>query len=139
VRQGNYLSTGVIFESSNRCRHSVFTDYFGDEIPSCVDKCDCCVDAKAVQKKIDQFHIMSARTSTSMRMSKAGDDLDLYGGGRAGQQRYKFARKSILANKNFRGALAILNICLRALFFKGRRDFDSGHTIVNYIFFLQGI
>jgi len=65
----------------------VFTDYFGDDTPECEDKCDSCVDPKAVQKKIDQFYIMSARTTTSMRTSKFGDDLDLYGGGKAGQQK----------------------------------------------------
>jgi ATP-dependent DNA helicase Q5 len=71
----------------SRCRHSVFTDYFGDETPECIDKCDCCVNPKAVQKKIDHYQVASVRSRTSIRSAKYDDDGDLYGGGRGGQQK----------------------------------------------------
>ncbi|XP_059484935.1 ATP-dependent DNA helicase Q5-like [Neocloeon triangulifer] len=67
-----------------KCRHAVFTDYFGDELPECKNKCDCCVNPKAVQKKINDFETRSMRFRTSI--GKSGGDIDdeLYGGGRAG-------------------------------------------------------
>ncbi|CAB3379093.1 Hypothetical predicted protein [Cloeon dipterum] len=76
----------VQYCENSKCRHSVFTDFFGDDPPECVDKCDCCVNAKAVEKKIADFRMKSTKTGGGIGKADSYD-ADLYGGGRAGLKR----------------------------------------------------
>lgn len=39
-----------------RCRHKLFSDYFGDPAPECIEKCDACKNPKSLQKALDFFH-----------------------------------------------------------------------------------
>ena len=71
-----------------QCRHAVFSRYFGDSIPTCVDKCDVCRSPKAVETALEQYSSCTLR-SKSYRTGplQIGDSSDLYGGGRQGQKR----------------------------------------------------
>ena len=41
------FSTMVKFcETADKCRHSVFSEFFGDKVRLCEDKCDICSDPK---------------------------------------------------------------------------------------------
>lgn len=69
-----------------KCRHAVFSLYFGDEIPNCDKKCDVCKSSSAVDKLIQNFYSVIVRGT---QISSRNDHFDdsLYGGGRAGQKR----------------------------------------------------
>lgn len=69
------------------CRHGVFAEFFGDDTPPCKTQCDACKDAAFVKQEIESFQVKSARYSTVLRM--AGDDEELYGGGRKGLKQEK--------------------------------------------------
>lgn len=38
-----------------RCRHAQFAAYFGDEPPSCVNRCDVCVDPAKVSQLLTGY------------------------------------------------------------------------------------
>ncbi|KAK7863998.1 hypothetical protein R5R35_000105 [Gryllus longicercus] len=69
-----------------KCRHGVFSLYFGDNLPQCNKKCDVCKNPTAVEKSIENFY---SAIVTGSRFSISGNDYDndLYGGGRVGQKR----------------------------------------------------
>ncbi|GLG96231.1 Uncharacterized protein GBIM_03048 [Gryllus bimaculatus] len=73
-------------KSTVRCRHGVFSLYFGDNLPQCNKKCDVCKNPTAVEKSIENFY---SAIVTGSRFSISGNDYDndLYGGGRVGQKR----------------------------------------------------
>ncbi|XP_041988091.1 ATP-dependent DNA helicase Q5-like [Aricia agestis] len=73
-----------------RCRHKTFADYFGDETPRCVDRCDACADERGVRRALEQHmrRAMSARLTTGLIAQDAeAEDPDLYGGGRVAAAR----------------------------------------------------
>lgn len=72
---------------SLRCRHLLFSHYFGDQAPDCKQRklCDVCKDAKAAEKKLETFHKLSLNSFTS-KMDVDFDSSDLYEGGRPGMQ-----------------------------------------------------
>lgn len=74
-------------ETAN-CRHAVFSRYFGDSIPQCVDKCDVCANKKLVEKAIDDFHQNKLKGKNYIAGPlKKFDEASLYGEGRGGQKR----------------------------------------------------
>ena len=44
-----------IFLGGQQCRHSVFSQFFGDKVRDCEEKCDVCSDPKGVKKKIEEY------------------------------------------------------------------------------------
>ncbi|XP_047989797.1 ATP-dependent DNA helicase Q5-like [Leguminivora glycinivorella] len=70
-----------------RCRHKTFADFFGEEAPKCVDRCDVCADERAVRRALDQHQrrAMSARLQGGLVSNV--DPAQLYGEGRYGQMR----------------------------------------------------
>lgn len=68
---------------SLRCRHLLFSAYFGDKPPDCKknDLCDVCKDGKKAEKKLEIFHQLSMSGFTS-KMDVDYDTSDLYEGGR---------------------------------------------------------
>ncbi|XP_063394808.1 ATP-dependent DNA helicase Q5-like [Cydia fagiglandana] len=70
-----------------RCRHKTFADFFGEESPKCVDRCDVCADERAVRRALDQHQrrAMSARLQGGLVSNV--DPAQLYGEGRYGQKR----------------------------------------------------
>lgn len=70
-----------------RCRHKTFADFFGEEAPKCVDRCDVCADERAVRRALDQHQrrAMSARLQGGLVSNV--DPAQLYGEGRYGMKR----------------------------------------------------
>lgn len=71
-----------------RCRHKVFAEYFGEEIPKCGGRCDVCSDERSVRRALDQHQ----RRASSAQLRSGGlvvnqDVSDLYGEGRLGQKK----------------------------------------------------
>ena len=48
-----------------RCRHAVFSKYFGDSPPSCKNRCDVCKNKDEVQARIAQFEMCQTRSNKS--------------------------------------------------------------------------
>lgn len=71
-----------------KCRHKVFAEYFGEEIPKCGGRCDVCSDERSVRRALDQHQ----RRASSAQLRSGGlvvnqDVSDLYGEGRLGQKK----------------------------------------------------
>ncbi|XP_075974744.1 ATP-dependent DNA helicase Q5-like [Anticarsia gemmatalis] len=71
-----------------KCRHKTFAEYFGEEHPKCIDRCDVCSDERNVRRALDQHQ----RRASSAQLRSGGlvvnqDLSDLYGEGRQGQKR----------------------------------------------------
>ena len=49
------LKIMIMYCESVTCRHAVFSRYYGDEDPVCVDKCDTCQNKGDVENKLKQF------------------------------------------------------------------------------------
>jgi len=78
----------VKYCESATCRHAVFSRFFGDAVPTCVDKCDACRDPKALNKMVENFHSNSTfKGNYATKPVHEGDSSSLYGQGRAGQKR----------------------------------------------------
>lgn len=69
-----------------RCRHLLFSRYFGDEAPPDCKKrqlCDVCKDSKQAEKNLETFHRLALNSFSSKIMQDADfDGADLYEGGR---------------------------------------------------------
>lgn len=82
---------------SLRCRHLLFSHYFGDQPPDCKKRqlCDVCKDPKKAEKALETFHRLAMNSFSSKIMKDADfDDSDLYEGGRnAGKFRVAVAFK----------------------------------------------
>ncbi|XP_049285018.1 ATP-dependent DNA helicase Q5 isoform X2 [Anopheles funestus] len=76
----------VEFCESARCRHRLFTDYFGDDPPDCRNMCDVCTNPKKVQKAIDYFQQLAYTGKLKTMTAYDDDPSDLYGGGRKGYE-----------------------------------------------------
>ncbi|XP_065359615.1 ATP-dependent DNA helicase Q5 [Calliphora vicina] len=76
----------VSFCEMMQCRHKLFSNYFGDPTPECVDKCDVCKNPKKMEKALQTFQrlCMDAAFKTGISLE---DSADLYEGGRAGIKR----------------------------------------------------
>jgi ATP-dependent DNA helicase Q5 len=45
----------VLYCESANCRHSLFSQYFGDNIPDCIRRCDVCKDSNEVKARLKVF------------------------------------------------------------------------------------
>ncbi|CAI9737365.1 ATP-dependent DNA helicase Q5-like [Octopus vulgaris] len=77
-----------------RCRHRVIAEYFGDEKPNCQKQCDYCKNAKYADKQVQNLlqgsygkWCRNEYGSTRMVKEPTEPDVELYGGGRLGQQK----------------------------------------------------
>lgn len=68
---------------SLRCRHAVFSKYFGDSPPPCKNRCDVCKNKDEVRARILQFEMCQTRSRKSrgnlggtMRMDYDDGDND---------------------------------------------------------------
>lgn len=69
---------------STKCRHQLFTDFFGDKPPNCVNMCDSCKNKKLCEKKLQNFQQISSSGSLgTFRKMPDQDPVDLYEGGRS--------------------------------------------------------
>lgn len=73
-----YILNYAFFNCLNRCRHEFFADYFGDDKPQCIDKCDICSNKETVKLDLDIF--MYGINTINNRSTVVSSDL--YGGGR---------------------------------------------------------
>ncbi|XP_043803914.1 ATP-dependent DNA helicase Q5-like isoform X2 [Apis laboriosa] len=71
LRWKNFEKT-VSYCLETKCRHAVFSKYFGDSPPQCKDRCDVCKDKDIVQTRISQFEMSQTRS----RISKSNNNLD---------------------------------------------------------------
>lgn len=62
-----------------RCRHKLFSHYFGDPTPDCVRQCDVCKDPKRAEKALETFHKLSMNATFKSSISLQ-DSSDLYEG-----------------------------------------------------------
>lgn len=69
----------VTFCEMLQCRHKLFSNYFGDPTPECVDKCDACKNPKKLEKALQTFQrlCMDAVFKTGISLE---DSSDLYEG-----------------------------------------------------------
>lgn len=70
---------------SLRCRHLLFSHYFGDQPPDCKKRqlCDVCKDPKMAEKNLETFHRLALNSFNTKMMKDADfDGSDLYEGGR---------------------------------------------------------
>uniref|UniRef100_A0AAG5D2D0 ATP-dependent DNA helicase n=1 Tax=Anopheles atroparvus TaxID=41427 RepID=A0AAG5D2D0_ANOAO len=74
----------VEFCESARCRHRLFTDYFGDDPPDCRNMCDVCTNQKKVEKSIEMFQQLAYTGKLKTMTVYDEDPSDMYGGGRKG-------------------------------------------------------
>lgn len=66
---------------SLKCRHLLFSEYFGDDPPRCRGKCDVCKHPNRTQKALLMFQQLSvAATFGPGGLTETADTSDLYGG-----------------------------------------------------------
>ena len=71
-----------------KCRHAVFSKFFGDSPPKCENRCDVCKDCKSVEKALSQFESNKVfKKGFITGPLKIADSGSLYGEGRVGQKR----------------------------------------------------
>lgn len=68
-----------------KCRHAVFSKYFGDSPPPCKNRCDVCKNKDEVRARIAQFEMCQTRSKKSrsnmgsvMRMDCTDDEMDAF-------------------------------------------------------------
>lgn len=71
---------------STKCRHKLFSDYFGDEPPDCQDKCDVCKNSGLVEKNLDMFQQLTIRSKLKGFVDYDAYPVDMYEGGRQGMK-----------------------------------------------------
>ena len=82
-------------ETAEGCRHGVFSNFFGDKVHECKDKCDVCSEPKIVKKRKEDYQKFLVQREGSRMGSLVianGDydteiDTSLYEGGRRGTKR----------------------------------------------------
>ena len=77
LRWKNFEKT-VSYCLEAKCRHAVFSKYFGDSPPSCKNRCDVCKNKDAVQGKISQFEMSQTRSQPKSGSSLHGVALPKY-------------------------------------------------------------
>ncbi|CAG9578744.1 unnamed protein product [Danaus chrysippus] len=70
-----------------RCRHKTFADFFGEEVPQCITRCDACTDERAVRRALDQHTRRAMNASLGNTGFDNNDSSHLYGEGRHGQKK----------------------------------------------------
>ncbi|XP_076642726.1 ATP-dependent DNA helicase Q5 [Halictus rubicundus] len=61
-----------------KCRHAVFSKYFGDSPPPCKNRCDVCENKDAVQARVSQFEMAQTRRRSNCRSNLDGISLPKY-------------------------------------------------------------
>ncbi|XP_063707949.1 ATP-dependent DNA helicase Q5-like isoform X2 [Culicoides brevitarsis] len=76
------------FCESLKCRHRLFSDYFGDEPPDCNDRCDVCKNKESASKILEQFLQLGCNSKLKGFIDFDAEPInnDMYGGGRRGMQ-----------------------------------------------------
>uniref|UniRef100_A0A336LL22 ATP-dependent DNA helicase n=1 Tax=Culicoides sonorensis TaxID=179676 RepID=A0A336LL22_CULSO len=76
------------FCESLKCRHRLFSDYFGDDPPDCADRCDVCKNKEKAAKNLEQFEQLSCKSKLKGFIDYDADPIssDFYGGGRKGME-----------------------------------------------------
>lgn len=73
----------VKYCESAKCRHAVFSRFFGDDIPKCEHRCDVCKDQKGVEKSLEDFQQSALRGKNYIAGPLEKFDIkELYGEGR---------------------------------------------------------
>ena len=68
---------------ATRCRHRLFTNFFGDEPPKCDRMCDVCKSKKQSDKNLEKFQKLASQGNLgSYRKMPDQDPEDLYEGGK---------------------------------------------------------
>ncbi|XP_017758702.1 PREDICTED: ATP-dependent DNA helicase Q5-like [Eufriesea mexicana] len=73
LRWKNFEKT-VSYCLETKCRHAVFSKYFGDSPPLCKDRCDVCKDKNIVQSRISQFEL--SQTTSRVSQTKSNNNLN---------------------------------------------------------------
>ncbi|XP_055636372.1 ATP-dependent DNA helicase Q5 isoform X1 [Toxorhynchites rutilus septentrionalis] len=76
---------------SARCRHRLFSDFFGDDPPDCKNMCDVCSNPKKVEKAIETFQKLSVAGKLKTKIEYDDNFADLYEGGRKGLEDNEYA------------------------------------------------
>ncbi|XP_049548632.1 uncharacterized protein LOC125959752 isoform X1 [Anopheles darlingi] len=76
----------IEFCETVRCRHRLFSDFFGDDPPECRNMCDVCASPKKVEKALEMFQQFAFTGKLKTMTSYDDDPSDLYGGGRKGYE-----------------------------------------------------
>nr|XP_033335332.1 ATP-dependent DNA helicase Q5-like [Megalopta genalis] len=79
-----------------KCRHAVFSKYFGDSPPPCKNRCDVCENKDAVQAKVSQFEMAQTRRKSSCASRLDGIALPKYDVEEEGKGR-EISRDQLLA------------------------------------------
>lgn len=76
------------FCESLKCRHRLFSDYFGDDPPDCQNRCDVCKNKDLATKHLEQFQQLGCKSKLKGFIDYDADPIDpnIYGGGRKGMQ-----------------------------------------------------
>ncbi|XP_076617961.1 ATP-dependent DNA helicase Q5 isoform X2 [Colletes latitarsis] len=77
LRWKNFEKT-VSYCLEAKCRHAVFSKYFGDSPPPCQNRCDVCENKDAVQSRISQFEMFQTRRSHKSSCNLSGVALPKY-------------------------------------------------------------
>ncbi|XP_028049246.1 ATP-dependent DNA helicase Q5 isoform X2 [Monomorium pharaonis] len=97
-----------------KCRHAVFSKYFGDSPPLCKNRCDVCKNKDEVQTRITQFEMCQTRSNKSrsnmgsvVQMSYSDDEMDMF------SEPQESREKIIAAEKRERKELIMEQFALR--------------------------
>lgn len=69
----------VEYCESARCRHRLFSDFFGDDPPDCNKMCDVCSNPKKVEKAIDTFQKLTVSGKLKTKIGYDDNFEDMYG------------------------------------------------------------
>ncbi|XP_043498630.1 ATP-dependent DNA helicase Q5-like [Polistes fuscatus] len=73
VRWKNFEKS-VAYCLEAKCRHGVFSKYFGDSPPACKNRCDVCKNKDIVQARISQFEMYRPRSGAYSKKSSSSID-----------------------------------------------------------------
>ncbi|XP_076240088.1 ATP-dependent DNA helicase Q5 [Calliopsis andreniformis] len=96
LRWKNFEKT-VSYCLEAKCRHAVFSKYFGDSPPPCKNRCDVCKDKNAVQSRISQFEMSQTRSQPKCSSSSDGVALTKYEYGEDDDDKNPVSREKLLA------------------------------------------
>ncbi|XP_011167090.3 ATP-dependent DNA helicase Q5 isoform X2 [Solenopsis invicta] len=97
-----------------KCRHAVFSKYFGDSPPLCKNRCDVCKNKVEVQARITQFEMCQTRSNKSrskigsvIQMDYSDDEMDAF------NESQESREKLLVAEKRERKELIMEQFALR--------------------------
>ncbi|XP_047363874.1 ATP-dependent DNA helicase Q5 isoform X2 [Vespa velutina] len=72
--QWKNFEKSVAYCLKTKCRHSVFSKYFGDSPPACKNRCDVCKNKNIVEARISQFEMCRSRPDRYSKKSSSNAD-----------------------------------------------------------------